>query len=419
MPQLEIIRQIRSALGNGTATEGEAEADERLSALLVSVRRHLHMNPEVGFNEHRTSAFIRQVLEMHGLTVEGPLAGTGLYTDIVGDESGPSVGYRADIDALPIQDQKSVPYASRTPGVAHLCGHDAHTAIAIGVAVLLNEQRSKLSGTVRVFYQPNEEGMPSGAPRMIEDGVLDGLEAVYGVHVDPTLQVGRYGLISGAITAAADQFDVTIRGATTGHSARPHEYADTIWIATQIMSTLYQIIGRRTNARNPAVLTVCKIHGGEAFNVIPSEVSFGGTLRTTDVAERTFIKDTIRETAERVATAHGAVAEVVIHSGSPALVNDRRLIEHVERIITDTRGPEAVHWVPAPSMGSEDFAHYVQHVPGAFVRVGISSSPETSHTLHNGYFDIDERSLVPAARLIEEILRTHLSSSPLDESSLR
>ena len=416
MPYTELIRQLRTNAGNGEGRPDASEPERRLSPLLVSVRRHLHMHPEVGFEEHQTSAFIREVLEMHGLEVQGPIAETGLYTDIVGDASGPFIGYRADIDALPIQDEKSVPYASQVPGVAHLCGHDGHTAIAIGVAVLLNELRDRLPGRVRVFFQPNEEGMPSGAPRMIEAGVLDGLEAVYGLHVDPTLEAGRFGLISGATTAAADQFDVTVRGATTGHSARPHEYADTIWIASQIMSSLYQLIGRRTNARNPAVLTVCRVHGGEAFNVIPASVQFGGTLRTTDPADRIRIKEMIQETSERIANAYGASAEVVIHSGSPSLVNDPRLIRHVEEVIVRERGQQAVHFVPAPSMGSEDFAHYVQRIPGAFVRLGISSGPDTSHTLHDGYFDLDESTLAPAAQAMTEVLLAHLSERPLSSN---
>ena len=407
-----MLRHLGVEPGHDSAEGAPSAVSQQLSFLLKSVRRHLHRNPEVGFQEHQTSAFIREVLEMHGLTVAS-IAGTGLYTDIVGRSDGPAIGYRADIDALPIQDAKSVPYASTTPGVAHLCGHDAHTAIAIGVALLLHDNREQLNGRVRVFFQPNEEGMPSGAPRMIDQGVLEGLEAAYAIHVDPTLAVGRYGLLKGTITAAADQFQIIVRGPSTGHSARPHEHIDTVWIANQMMTTLYQMIGRRTDARNPAVLSICRLHGGDAFNVLPASVEIGGTLRTTRPADRVEIKEFIRETAEGIAGLHHARVDLTIHDGCPALLNDARLIAHADRTIQSHCGAQAIHWVPAPSMGSEDFAHYAQRVPAAFLRVGVSSGPETSHPLHDALFDLDESALAPTAELLCHILRAHLENRPL------
>ena len=201
---------------------------QSLAQVLVGVRRHLHRHPELGMEEHDTARFIRQTLEAYGLDVHGPIAGTGLYVDIEGEPPGGTVGYRADIDALPTQDQKRVPYRSQVPDVAHLCGHDAHTAIAIGVALVLHARRDDLHGRVRVFFQPNEEGLPSGAPLMIRAGILEGLDAVYAVHADPTLDVGRYGLIEGPATASSDRFEVKVRQEGTGHSARPHEGADTV-----------------------------------------------------------------------------------------------------------------------------------------------------------------------------------------------
>ncbi|MFT4605835.1 MAG: amidohydrolase, partial [Rhodothermales bacterium] len=185
--------------------QGLDETTPSFEAFLVALRRHLHAHPELGLHEFETSRFIREVLERHGLTVVGPLARTGLYVDIVGDLPGPMAAYRADIDALPIHDRKDVPYKSRNEGVAHLCGHDAHTTIGIGAALLLNARRGQLKGTVRVFFQPNEEGIPSGSPLMIRDGVMEGVDTVLASHVDPTVQVGRFGLITGAATASADR----------------------------------------------------------------------------------------------------------------------------------------------------------------------------------------------------------------------
>lgn len=387
---------------------GEARPSRAFQDFLIQIRRHLHRNPELGFEEHQTSAFIRRVLEENGLVVHGPVAGTGLYVDIEGSSAGPTIGYRADIDALPTADAKSVDYASTCAGVGHLCGHDAHSSIAIGIALLLHSMRENLRGRVRIFFQPNEEGMPSGATAMIRDGVLDGLEAVYAMHVDPSLEVGRFGLLAGPITAATDQFRIVITSPSTGHSARPHQTADTIWIAVQIGNAIYQLVGRITDARNPAVLTICRFRGGDAYNVIPSDVEFGGTLRSTSAEDRKTLMDRIEHLATELAAAHGARAHVEFDHGSPPVVNHERIIEHLERTIGDLFGREAVFHLPRPSMGAEDFAHYVARVPGALLRVGTFSGPRTSFPLHDAHFDIDENALAPTAHLFALALRDHL-----------
>lgn len=378
-----------------------------LAPLLKSTRRHFHMNPELGFLEYQSSEYIRGMLENHGLKAAGPLATTGLYVDIEGSHPGPAVGYRADMDALPIQDAKQVPYASQVPGVAHLCGHDAHTTVAIGVAVVLNQLRDLLHGKVRVFFQPNEEGTPSGSIPMIRDGVLQGLEAAYCIHVDPTLEVGRYGLIVGPVTAAADRFRFSIKSESTGHSARPHQATDTIWIANQLLSLLYQYVGRVTDTRNAAVLTVCVMHAGDAYNVIPDNVEFGGTLRCTDEKDRQFIKQYMRHTAEQFAALHDVKIDLDFNQGVPAVRNDEQLINNIELTATEQFGEKAIFQIPVPSMGSEDFANYLDYLPGALVRVGTSSGKRTSHPLHDASFDIDESSLAPAVQLMSGVLLNH------------
>lgn len=380
-----------------------------LSRLLKALRRHLHMHPEVGMQERKTSRFIRETLEGYGLDVHGPVASTGLYVDIEGTAGpGGHVGYRADIDALPAHDQKHVPYRSQVPSVAHLCGHDAHTSIAIGVALLLSEHRDLLHGRVRVFFQPNEEGLPSGAPLMIRSGVLDGLDAVYAVHVDPTLDVGRYGLIVGPATAASDRFDVHVYQEGTGHSARPHESTDTVWVANQIMTQFYQLAGRVTDARNASVLTVCRLEGSDAHNVIPEHVSFGGTLRTIHRKDRQTIRYHMRQTAERIGAMFGAQVELDIEDGAPPVDNDPELIGNVTATIREAHGDDAIYSIPQSSMGGEDFAHYLEHVPGAYVRVGTASDESTCFPLHHHRFDIDESALEPAARLMARVLVNHL-----------
>ena len=380
---------------------------ESFARLLVAVRRHLHKHPEVGFEEFGTYRFLRETLERYGLEVQGPLAGTGLYTDVRGAREGPHLGYRADIDALPIQEANQVSYASQHPGVAHLCGHDAHTTVGVGVALLLRALRERLRGTVRVFFQPNEEGTPSGAPLMIRDGVLDGLEAVYAIHVDPALAAGKYGLIRGAATASADRFRIRVRTDSTGHSARPYDTVDTIWVATQIASALYPLASRVTDVRDGAVLTICRFHGGEAYNVIPAEVEMGGTLRCVSNDDRALLRRYIVQIAQQTSALYGASAEVDYDDGAPPVINDAALVRHVGETVRALYGRSAIYAIPRPSMGAEDFAHYLKQVPGALVRVGTSSSPQTSYPLHDAKFDLDERILVPTARLMTAVLMRH------------
>lgn len=366
--------------------------------------------------EHNTSRFIRKTLEQCGLEVHGPLAKTGLYVEIEGERPGGRVGYRADMDALPARDAKQVPYRSRNEGAAHLCGHDAHTAIGIGVALMLQHRRHELPGRVRVFFQPNEEGLPSGAPLMIQDGVLRGLDAVYAVHVDPSLGVGRYGLTSGPVTAASDRFTAFVRHEGSGHSARPHETVDTVWVAIQIVNTLYQLVGRVTDPRNASVLTVCRFAGSQAHNVIPDEVEFGGTLRTTSTDDRPFLRQKIAQVAEHIATLHGASANVEFQKGAPPVINAPTLVENVAETLKETLGQHAIYHIPRASMGGEDFAHYLEHVPGALIRVGTASSPETSHPLHDDRFDIDETPLAPTAQLMAQVLINHLDHHLTDDT---
>jgi amidohydrolase len=380
---------------------------------LVATRRHLHQHPEIGFHEHQTQRFIRETLIAHGMAPADPIATTGQFVDIAGPLPGPFIGYRADIDALPIQDAKNRPYASQVPGVAHLCGHDVHTTIALGIAIRLHERRDELRGSVRIFFQPNEEGVPSGAPVMIRDGVLDGLEAAYALHVDPTLASGKIGLIKGAMTASSVRFQVEITSPSTGHSARPHETSDTIWIATQILNVFYQLTGRVTDSRDATILTTCRIHAGDAYNVIPNFVEFGGTLRSTSIPTSERIQLQMRTAAEEIGARYGASVAVTFDEGVPPVINDSRLIDHIERSITRSFGAQTIFHIPRPSMGAEDFANYQRHIPGAMVRLGSSNSAATSYPLHDAHFDIDESVMRFAIDVLSQVLIDHLNGEPL------
>lgn len=384
----------------------EATLADDLSAL----RRDLHAHPELGFSEHRTSRTIRAWLEERGLTPGPPLAGTGLAVDIVGAHPGPIVAYRADMDALPIEEATDVPYRSQTPGVMHACGHDAHVSIGCGVAALAASRREEMHGTLRVFFQPNEESSPSGAPVMIEDGVLDGVESAYAIHVDPALAIGRVGLRVGSLTAASSPFIVKVATGRSGHSARPHETADTVWIAQQIMAELYQLAGRVTDARRPAVITICRLRGGDALNVIPSEVEFGGTIRCADDETLTFLREKIRRVSGALGAVYNADVDVDYHHLLPAVVNHESKIEIARQAALDVIGPESVVDLPLPSMGGEDFAFVLKEVPGAMIRVGTASDERTRYPLHHSRFDLDESALPLAARLMTEVCLRDMAS---------
>lgn len=370
---------------------------------LVSLRRQLHQHPELGFQEHVTSAAVRGWLREQGFDVGPPLAGTGFAVEIVGAKPGPTVAYRADMDALPIQEATNKPYASKSPGVMHACGHDAHMTIACGVALLARERREEMSGTLRVFFQPNEESTPSGAPAMIEDGVLENVEAIYAIHVDPSLAVGRVGLRTGALTAASSPFLITVATGRTGHSARPHESVDTVWVSHQIASDLYQLVGRVTDARRSAIVTICRFHGGDALNVIPSSVEFGGTLRCSDTETLTYLREKIRRVSGALGAVYNADVDVDYSHLLPAVVNTAPEIETARASVTELYGQEAVVDMALPSMGGEDFAYYLEQVPGAMLRIGSAGGPETRFPLHYALFDLDESALPFAARLMADV----------------
>ena len=370
---------------------------------LVALRRELHAHPELGFAEHETAARVRAWLEDRGFETSAPLAGTGFYVDVEGAQPGPTVAYRADMDALPIAEATELPFRSRTPGVMHACGHDAHMTVGCGVAAMARERADEFAGTVRVFFQPCEERMPSGAPVMIRDGVLDGVSAVYAVHVDPSLPVGRFGFREGSLTAACAPFRVFVRSEKSGHSARPHEAVDTVWVATQIANDLYQLAGRVTDARKAAVLTICRFSGGDALNVIPAEVEFGGTLRCVDGETLGQLREKTRRLAGALGAVYKADVEVDMDDPLPAVVNTAPEVGRALRAAADLFGAPAATLIPLPSMGGEDFAYYLQRVPGCMVRVGSASGPETRYPLHHARFDLDEGALGLAARLMTEV----------------
>ncbi|WP_412062855.1 M20 metallopeptidase family protein [Rubrivirga sp. IMCC45206] len=373
-----------------------------LRRTLVALRRTLHACPETGFDLGETAATLRAWLEARGFEPSPPIGQVGMMVEVAGARPGPTVVYRADMDALPIHEQTTATYRSQTPGRMHACGHDAHMAIGGGVLLLARARADEFAGTVRVVFQPAEEVSPSGAPAVIADGALDGVDAAYAIHVDPSLPVGRFGFRVGSLTAACAPFTVTVRSERSGHSARPHEAVDTIWVSTQIATELYQLAGRVTDARKTAVLTLCRFVGGDALNVIPASVEFGGTLRCSDGETLGFLREKIRRVAGALGAVYGADVDVEFGTTLPAVVNTADEVAGARGAATDLFGAESAVDLPLPSMGGEDFSYFLEAVPGAMVRVGSASGPETRYPLHHARFDLDEAALPLAARLMAE-----------------
>jgi len=373
-----------------------------LAEQLVEWRRELHMHPELGFQETRTSALVADVLRSAGYRVQTGVGRTG----VVGERGHgqPILGIRADMDALPIQEANDVPYASQIPGVMHGCGHDAHTAIALGVATLLS--REVFPGTIRFLFQPAEEvadreGL-SGAPRMVEDGAMDGVAAVMALHVHAGMPVGEISLEAGPTSAGVDSFWATISG-RGAHGAYPHKGLDPVYLSAHVILALHGIVSRRLNPFDPAVVTVGSVHGGQANNVIPETVELAGTIRYRAPEVQRQIHAEI-EQALAVARVLGGEYDLRIRAGSPPVINDTGMVALLREAAGDLLGSEKVK-LPEKGMGAEDFAVLSAMAPGAMFRLGCRIDGDERKG-HNPAFDLDEGCLpIGVAILAEAALR--------------
>ena len=390
----------------GSLANGWRERLDQLTELhapaMVEVRRHLHAHPEPSGEEVRTSLYIRDRLEAAGYVarVRGDGRGVVAYPSAAGGSA--CVALRADTDALRIQDQKRVAYRSQVSEVMHACGHDGHTAAVLGALLALADAQGEgaLPWPVcwRGIFQPAEE-TSAGAREMVEFGALEGVSAILSLHMDPSRAVGRVGYRWGTFTAACDAVTIQIDG-RGGHAARPHESLDPIAAAAQLITSLYLFIPRATDSHDPAVLTIGQLLAGENSNVIPERACLRGTLRTLTRATREATKDHIRRIASALAEASGTHISVEFQAGPQSVENDRPLTELIRDTAGEIVGPAGLDIVPRPSMGGEDFAFYLDHVPGAMFRLGCASPEGGSPPLHSPNFDIDERSLLIGARIL-------------------
>ena len=359
---------------------------------IIQVRRHLHQHPELSKEEHKTGEFIVDFLVKTGITAFRRMAGTGVVALISGSKPGSRVvALRADMDALPVTELNDVPYKSITRGVMHACGHDVHMATLLGAAKILTNLKNEFGGTVKLIFQPSEETYPGGAITMISEGVLTDPEpdVIIGQHVYPDLPAGMIGLKPGEYMASTDEVFITVKG-KGGHAATPDKVIDPILIASYIIIALQQIVSRNARPITPTVISFGKIEGKGRTNVIPDMVKIEGIIRTYDEKWRSEIKERIRKISESIAEGMGGSCEVRIDKGYPALVNDEAVTERVSTYAKQYLGPEKVT-VLEQRMTAEDFAYYLQRIPGCFYRLGVSNQERgITSNLHTATFDVDE-----------------------------
>jgi len=380
---------------------------EGLVPRLVEWRRGFHRRPEVAFKEFQTSAFLRQYFEKLGMPVK-PLAGTGFRADLAGRPGGRTVALRADIDALPLQEEGDKEYLSLNPGAAHSCGHDGHMVVLMGVAKILKKKREKFQGRVVFILQPAEELPPGGARTMIEEGALDGVDSIFGLHFWQPLQTGVVGIVKGPMMAQSDNFRITVKG-KGGHGSMPHQAVDPILVASHLVVSLQSIVSRNVDPLTAAVLSFGTVEGGTVYNIIPGQVKLSGTVRTFDPPLQALIERRLREIAAGVSGSFGGEATVEYEIGYPPLVNDPASVDFVLDVVKKTLGEERIKPI-APVMGGEDFAYYLQKIPGAFLFFGAGDGTKFPH--HHPGFDLDEKALPQAVFLMAMLAIEFLKETP-------
>lgn len=383
--------------------------DRECTEWMTAIRRHLHRQPELGYHEHATAAFIEEKLAELGITRVKRLMGTGVVAWLGQEEPEPTVALRADIDALPIHEQTGLPFASEHPGVMHACGHDGHVAMLLGAARLLKD--CPLPGRVALIFQPAEEA-DGGAQGMITEGALEGAAVIFGGHIERLYPVGQIAVQPGIICAYTDEFRLAITG-KGGHAAKPHDCHDSIVAASALVLQLQTLISRETDPVAPAVLTIGTIQGGSAANAIAEETELTGTIRSVDPTTRTTLFNGLRRMAAGLEGLYQVTTSVTISDGYPPVVND----EAASRIARDAAiavvGEAGVIPQPRPSLGGEDFSFYLQQVPGCFVRFGARKEGHEQESAHSPRFDFDEGVLPVGAAFLAQAAVAALSR--LDE----
>jgi amidohydrolase len=386
----------------------QVDIDQELRQQMIAWRRDFHMHPELGFQEQRSSRIIADKLEALGYQVQTGVARTGVVGLLEGSKPGPVIMVRFDMDALPITEENKTDYVSRTPGLMHACGHDAHMAMGLGVATLMAQRQAEIGGTLKLVFQPGEEGM-NGAEVMVKEGVLENPrpDVFLATHVWNEMPTGMIDITPGAIMAAAEKWTCTIRG-EGGHGAVPHQATDPIVATAQVITALQTIVSRNTNPLETAVVTVGSVHGGDAFNVIPPMVELNGTVRTYSPLVREMVLRRMHEIVEGVAAACGARAELEIERLTPAVINDAEIAQVVRAAAEVVIGPDNIS-SGERTMGSEDAAFFMEEIPGCYFFLGSANAERGLNAPHhNPRFDFDEAALAIGVAVIMRTLAHYL-----------
>ncbi|NSC34120.1 amidohydrolase [Roseburia intestinalis] len=366
-----------------------------LEQKLTGFFEELHMHPELSYEEYETTERIKRELAAAGIEILQIPLKTGVTAIVRGAKPGKTYGLRCDIDALPIAEETDLTYKSKTPGKMHACGHDFHTAAVFGAALLLQERKEELQGNVKILFQPAEESS-HGAETVLETGVFSDVTAIFGLHTAAYLPVGTLGIRAGSVMAAVDRFELNITG-TGCHGGHPDEGVDTILVAASVIQAFQSIVGRNLNPFHTGVVSVTRINGGNTWNVIPDKVELEGTVRSMEKDDRIFIEKRMREIAEHTAAAYGANAELLWYPGPPATVNEKAWSAFAQKVAEES-GFEVVP--QRNSTGGEDFAFYLEKIPGCFINVGTG----VGYPNHHPKFYADEAALTPAAEYLEKLL---------------
>ena len=367
-----------------------------LASRLIEIRRHLHSNPELSGQEYKTAAYVAGVLSSYGLHVQELMGKTGVIATLAGTgDDSRLLAIRTDMDGLPIQERTGLDYASQQSGIMHACGHDVHTTVGLGTAMVLAQlanQQGALPGSIRFLFQPAEE-TAQGAGWMIRDGAMTGVSAILGLHAFPTIPGGSIGIRYGALTAAADDLELIITG-ESGHGARPHEAIDAIWIAAQVITTVQQAISRTHNPLRPVVLTIGQIQGGRAPNVIADQVRMLGTVRSLHPETSAQLPAWIEGIVANICQMYGATYQLNYRRGVPSVQNDPALTQLTESAAVEAWGHERVQILLEPSLGAEDFSLYLDHAPGTMFRLGVAFSDQPNYPLHHPQFHVNEAAII-------------------------
>ena len=372
-----------------------------LAQWTVNERRYLHQYPELSGEEYQTAAYIRKWLQQWQIELI-PCESPSVVGLLRGTDGSKTIALRADIDALPVNEEGDKAYLSKNPGVANVCGHDGHTAILLAAAKWLSENRGEVRPNVLFLFQSSEEMLPSGAEALVRQGVVDDVDAVFGLHLWQPLAKGKIGISNGSMMASSDDLRIVITG-YGGHGSMPHETVDPIFVASQVITAVQGIVSRRINPMEPAVISICRMESGTTYNIIPNTAILYGTIRAQSEKTRQLLVAELKQTIEAICSAWGAKGEVIVDWGTPPVVNDKEMSQYVAGVVANHWGEDVLCYVE-PVMGGEDFSYYLERKPGSFIFIGMGGD-KSSYPHHHPRFDIDEDVIPTGVELFIQLVK--------------